>query len=56
MRQGGYLFLARSAATLEKMERNVALQNRCDVPTRQISVDDVRTIGRDIRILARVVN
>jgi len=48
MRRGGYLFLAREAATLERMERNVALQNRCDVPTRQITVDEVQAIVPEI--------
>ena len=30
-RQGGYLFLARTAAARARIEKNVALQNRCDV-------------------------
>ncbi|HXI60279.1 MAG TPA: FAD-dependent oxidoreductase, partial [Polyangia bacterium] len=50
MRQGGYLFLARTKATLDRLERSVALQNRCDVPTRQISVDDVRTIVPELDV------
>jgi sarcosine oxidase subunit beta len=37
MRRGGYLFLARTAAARARMEKNVALQNRCDVPTRLIT-------------------
>jgi sarcosine oxidase subunit beta len=32
-RQGGYLFLSRSAQETERLERNVKLQNRCGVPT-----------------------
>ncbi len=32
-RQGGYLFLSRSAAETQRLERNVKLQNRCGVPT-----------------------
>jgi sarcosine oxidase subunit beta len=36
-RQGGYLFLARSDEELGRMQRNVALQNRCGVPTRLLS-------------------
>src|SRR6266404_4460961 len=32
MRRGGYLFLARTAAARARLEKNVALQNRCDVP------------------------
>ena len=34
LRQGGYLFLIRSQAELAQLERTVALQNRCGVPTR----------------------
>lgn len=44
MRQGGYLFLARTEATAAALERNIALQHRCDVPTRLIPLDEVRTI------------
>jgi sarcosine oxidase subunit beta len=44
MRRGGYLFLARTAATRARMEKNVELQNRCDVPTRLISPDEARAI------------
>lgn len=35
-RQGGYLFLARSAAEVARLERNIALQNRCGVATRML--------------------
>jgi sarcosine oxidase, subunit beta len=44
MRRGGYLFLARTAAASARMEKNVALQNRCDVPTRLISPVEAREI------------
>jgi sarcosine oxidase subunit beta len=44
MRRGGYLFLARSAAARARMERNIALQNRCDLPTRLIELDEVRAL------------
>jgi len=37
MRQGGYLFLARSAAAERRLQRSVALQNDCGVPTRMIT-------------------
>lgn len=37
LRQGGYLFLARSDDERRRMERNTALQNRCGVPTRMLS-------------------
>jgi sarcosine oxidase subunit beta len=43
-RQGGYLFLARTGAEIARLERNLALQNRCGVPTRMISPDQVREI------------
>ena len=42
MRRGGYLFLARTAAARARIERNVALQNRCDVPTRLITLEEAR--------------
>jgi sarcosine oxidase subunit beta len=44
LRQGGYLFLARTEAEKARMERNVALQNRCGVPTRMMSADDVHEL------------
>lgn len=44
MRQGGYLFLIRTAATRAEVERSIALQNRCDVPTRLISAADARAL------------
>jgi sarcosine oxidase subunit beta len=44
MRQGGYLFLARTEAARARMEKNVALQNQCDVPTRMIDPEGARAI------------
>ena len=41
-RQGGYLFLARSAKEVARLEKNVALQNRCGVPTRMLEPDEAR--------------
>ena len=35
-RQGGYLFLARSAEEVARLEKNIALQNRCGVATRML--------------------
>src|SRR3954451_3687297 len=32
-RQGGYLFIARSAKEVQRLEKNIALQNRCGVAT-----------------------
>jgi sarcosine oxidase, subunit beta len=40
MRQGGYLFLARRERELARMEAAIALQNRCDVPTRLLSMEE----------------
>ena len=44
MRQGGYLFLARSTAQLERMRQAIALQNACDVPTRLLDMAEARRI------------
>jgi sarcosine oxidase subunit beta len=44
MRRGGYLFLARTKAAGSHLERNVALQNRCDLPTRMISLADAQDL------------
>ena len=35
-RQGGYLFLARNAKETARLEKNIALQNRCGVHTRML--------------------
>jgi sarcosine oxidase, subunit beta len=35
-RQGGYLFLARSAKEVARLERNIGVQNRCGVATRML--------------------
>lgn len=44
MRQGGYLFLARTDAELARMEKAIALQNRCDVPTRLLGPGEAKAI------------
>ena len=44
MRRGGYLFLARTKAAADRLERNVALQNRCDLPTRMIPLEEARDL------------
>ena len=44
MRQGGYLFLIRTETVRADVERSIALQNRCGVPTRMISTDDARVV------------
>jgi sarcosine oxidase, subunit beta len=35
-RQGGYLFLARNAKEVARLEKNIAIQNRCGVATRML--------------------
>lgn len=44
LRQGGYLFLARSEDERRRMERNVALQNRCGVPTRMLTAKEAQRV------------
>ncbi len=41
-RQGGYLFLARSARAHAALATNAALQNKCGVPTRMIAPSEIR--------------
>lgn len=50
MRQGGYLFLIRTATTRAAVERNIALQNRCDVPTRLISPAQARELVPELDV------
>jgi sarcosine oxidase subunit beta len=50
MRQGGYLFLARDPATLTRMEAVIALQNRCDVPTRLLSSAEVMSLVPELDV------
>jgi sarcosine oxidase subunit beta len=50
MRRGGYLFLARTAASRARLEKNVALQNRCDVPTRLITPAEARGIVPELDV------
>ncbi len=47
-RQGGYLFLARSRATLEALEKSAALQNACGVPTRLLEPAEIPRIVQEI--------
>jgi sarcosine oxidase subunit beta len=49
-RQGGYLFLSRSPAETERLERNVRLQNRCGVPTEMISPAEARAIVPELEV------
>jgi heterotetrameric sarcosine oxidase beta subunit len=50
LRQGGYLFLARSRAERARMEKNVALQNRHGVPTRMLLPAEARDIVPDLDV------
>jgi len=43
-RQGGYLFLTRTAARARDLEENVALQNRCGLPTRMLDPSELHRI------------
>src|SRR5215475_13533456 len=43
-RQGGYLFLARSAKEVGRLEKNIAIQNRCGVATRMLDPGQARNI------------
>jgi sarcosine oxidase, subunit beta len=49
-RQGGYLFVARSAAEIARLEKNIDLQNRCGVPTRMLSAEEARAIVPELDI------
>jgi sarcosine oxidase subunit beta len=44
LRQGGYLFLARTRALRETLEKSVALQNECGLPTRMLSPAEARAV------------
>jgi sarcosine oxidase subunit beta len=43
-RQGGYLFLARTAQEVARLDKNIAIQNRCGVPTRMLEPGKAREI------------
>ncbi len=44
LRQGGYLFLARTGAHRRTLEASVALQNDCGLPTRMLTPEEARRI------------
>ncbi|MES1208312.1 MAG: FAD-dependent oxidoreductase, partial [Pseudomonadota bacterium] len=50
MRRGGYLFLARTDAAAERLARNVALQNQCDLPTRMITPADAQELVPELDV------
>ncbi len=43
-RQGGYLFLARSDKEVARLEKNIAIQNRCGVATRMLEPEQAKEI------------
>ena len=47
LRQGGYLFLARTAGETAWLEKNIALQNRYGVPTRLLTPSEALDIVGD---------
>jgi sarcosine oxidase subunit beta len=47
-RQGGYLFLARSAKEVARLEKNIAIQNRCGVATRMLDPQGAKDIVPEI--------
>ncbi|MFT3699290.1 MAG: FAD-binding oxidoreductase [Kofleriaceae bacterium] len=47
-RQGGYLFLARNAKEVARLEKNIALQNRCGVNTRMLDPEGAKSIVPEI--------
>ena len=50
LRQGGYLFLSRSEAERARMEKNIALQNKNDVPTRLLTAGEARSMVPDLDV------
>jgi sarcosine oxidase subunit beta len=50
MRRGGYLFLARTEAVARALERNVAVQNACGLPTRMIDPAGAREIVPELDV------
>src|SRR5271167_4317971 len=49
-RQGGYLFLARTRDVREKLEKSVALQNDCGLPTRMLSADQAQRVVPELDV------
>jgi sarcosine oxidase subunit beta len=49
-RQGGYLFIARSAVEQERLEKNTVLQNACDVPTRMLEPKEALKIVPELNL------
>jgi len=49
-RQGGYLFLARNANEIARLEKNIAIQNRCGVKTRMLDPGQARAIVPELNL------
>jgi sarcosine oxidase subunit beta len=49
-RQGGYLFISRSPSETKRLEKNVALQNRCGVPTRILTPGEARDVVPELEV------
>jgi sarcosine oxidase subunit beta len=49
-RQGGYLFLARNAKEVARLEKNIAVQNRCGVHTRMLEPGAAQDIVPELEL------
>jgi sarcosine oxidase subunit beta len=49
-RQGGYLFLARTPAIRERLEKSVALQNDCGLATRMLTPNEARRVVPELDV------
>ncbi|HEY5945788.1 MAG TPA: FAD-binding oxidoreductase, partial [Kofleriaceae bacterium] len=49
-RQGGYLFLARSAKEVARLEKNIGVQNRCGVATRMLDPSAAQDIVPELNL------
>jgi len=50
MRRGGYLFLAGTQAAARRLERNVAVQNRCGLATQMIAPEEARELVPELAV------
>ena len=49
LKQGGYLLLAYSDKEIEQFRKNIKLQNSLDIPSREISLEEVKELGAEAR-------
>jgi sarcosine oxidase subunit beta len=49
-RQGGYLFLVRNESLIDTLEKNVAIQNRCGVPTRILTPKEAHKLVPELTL------